>query len=71
MRKMTESEFWVRFVIILGVSLIAAFDLLLLFRYGPDATISVVLRKLSANFPILPYLIAFGMGAFLYHIIYK
>lgn len=69
--RLTETEFWVRLAVVGGVCLVAAIDLLLLFRYGPDATISVVLRKLSANFPILPYLIAFGMGAFLYHIIYK
>ena len=69
--KLSETEFWIRLSIVVFIVAIGAIDLLLLFRYGPDATISVVLRKLAANFPILPYLIAFGMGAFLYHITYK
>jgi len=65
-----EVQHWVRVGIVIIVAVIAAFDLLLLYRYGPDGTISVTLRQWGRDFPILPYLIAFGMGAFVYHIAY-
>jgi len=66
-----ELRYWMRLVIVAGVAFIGVVDLLLLARYGPRGTISVILRELNRDFPILPYLIAFGMGAFLYHITYK
>lgn len=67
---MGEPLFWAK-VAAIGIAAISAtLDLLLLLRYGPQGTISYLLQELSGSFPILPYLIAFGMGALLYHILH-
>jgi preprotein translocase subunit SecG len=66
-----ELRYWVRAFIVAVVAAIAVIDLILLQRYGPNGTISVIVREAARDFPILPYLVAFGMGALLYHITFK
>jgi hypothetical protein len=67
----SDLQYWLRLFIVGCVVALAVVDLLLLKRYGPNGTISVIVRDGAKEFPILPYLIAFGMGAFLYHITFK
>jgi hypothetical protein len=64
-----ETSYWVKTAIVIAIALIGAFDLMLLFRYGRKATISCVIAESCKNFPMLPYILAFGMGAFLYHLL--
>lgn len=52
------------------ILLIAAYDLWMLVHYGPDATISRVVRKAGAEWIGLPYLIAFGMGCLFGHLFF-
>lgn len=66
-----DISFVVKALLIAVIVVIMAIDLALLARYGPSGTISVVVRRWGEDFPLLPYLIAFGMGAFLYHIAYR
>lgn len=70
---MTHSEqaFWVKTFIVASIAIVGSVDLVLLAKYGPSGTISVVIRDWGNDFPLLPYLIAFGMGAFLYHVAYR
>lgn len=44
-------------------------DLFLLIAWGPKYTISWVVRDWSRDFPMLPFIIAFCMGALMYHLI--
>jgi len=60
--------FVVKVLVLADIALIGVIDLALLVRYGPEGTISYALHGWSKDFPILPYLISFGMGAFVYHI---
>jgi len=66
-----DIQFWVKAAIVFAIAMIGAFDLALLARYGPSGTISVVIRQWGESFPMLPYIIAFGAGAFVYHITYR
>lgn len=66
-----DLSFWVKAAVIAIIVAICTLDLTLLAKYGPNGTISVIVRQWGQDFPLLPYMIAFGMGAFLYHIAYR
>lgn len=56
---------WACFALVAAVALV---DLYLLGRYGPDGTISNLLRQWGDRWGMLPYIIAFGMGALFFHL---
>jgi hypothetical protein len=50
------------------IVLVIAYDLLALWTWGADATISRVLGHLGRRWPVFPYLVAFSMGALFGHL---
>lgn len=55
------------YVIVLGLLLIAAYDLWALHHHGPGGTISAYIRRAGTQWPLLPPLVAFAMGALYGH----
>jgi hypothetical protein len=62
------SILYIRVAFFAVVAALAAVDLYLLGRYGQEATISNLLREWGEHWGLLPYLVAFGMGCFFYHL---
>jgi len=65
-----NSGYYYRVAAALLVATIAAIDLLLLFVWGRDATISAIVSQWFQRLPFLPYWFAFGDGALLYHLVF-
>ena len=65
-----DTRFWVVVFVLSTVGQSGLLDLLLLVWHGPDATISAVVREWCQGVPALPYVLAFGAGAFVYHVAY-
>jgi hypothetical protein len=66
-----DTRFWVAVAIVIGIGGYAWFDIVLLVRYGPAATVSSVIRGWGDDFPALPFILAFAFGMFIYHIAYR
>ena len=67
-RNLENAILLVRLLAFGSVAAFAAIDLFLLVRFGPAATISIMLRELGDRWGLFPDLIAFGMGALFYHL---
>lgn len=70
MTKATEALIGlIRWYLLAHVLIAILADFWLQYAYGPDATISYLMRQWFDRWGMLPYLFAFGLGALFFHLL--
>lgn len=57
-----------RLFLVAVVAIIIGFDVWMLNQYGPDATITGVIRSTATEYPLITCVVAFAMGAHFGHL---